>query len=141
MRQLGGNPAFRGKNVMLIQIAHLYATVCMAIVFFQLALICGAPLGPWTQGGQHKDALPLSGRLVAAVSVPIVIFQGVAILSAAGFPGLDWPRWCGWLALGVSGVSAVLNGITPSARERAVWFPIMLVMVGMAGYVMISTIR
>ncbi|WP_420325534.1 hypothetical protein [Mameliella sp.] len=126
---------------MLIQVAHLYATVCLAIVFFQLALIGGAPLGRWTQGGRHEGALPLTGRVVAAVSVPVVLFQAVAILSAAGFPGLGWPRWSGWVALGVSGLSAVLNGITPSQKERAVWFPVMLVMSGLAGYVMISTIR
>ncbi len=125
---------------MLIQIAHLYATACLAVVFFQLALIGGAPLGPWTQGGLHPGRLPVSGRIVAAVSVPVVIFQALAVLSAAGFPGLGWPRWTGWLALGVSVLSAVLNGITPSARERAVWFPVMIVMVGMAGYVMISTV-
>lgn len=125
---------------MLIQIAHLYATGCLGIVFFQCALIGGAPLGPWTQGGQHPGALPVSGRILALISVGVVVFQGLAVLSAAGFPGLNWPRWTGWLALGVSVMSAVLNGITPSARERAVWFPVMIVMVGLAGYVMISTI-
>lgn len=124
---------------MLIQVAHLYAMACLAIVFFQLALIGGAPLGPWTQGGQHEGALPLSGRIVAAVSIPVLVFQALAVLSAAGFPGLDFPRWCGWVALAVSVVTAVLNGITPSVRERAVWFPVTLVKAGMAGYVMIST--
>jgi hypothetical protein len=77
--------------------------------------------------------------LVAAVSIPVLLFQGLSILSSAGFPGIDWPRWTGWLALGVSCASAVLNGITPSAPERAVWFPVTLVMAGLAGYVMIST--
>jgi cytochrome bd-type quinol oxidase subunit 2 len=125
---------------MLIQIAHLYAMGCVAIVFFQLALIAGAPLGAWTQGGFHRGALPLSGRLIAAVSVPVVLFQGLAILSAAGFPGLDWPRWCGWVALGVNVVSTVLNAITESAEERAVWLPVILVMTGLAGYVMIVTL-
>lgn len=124
---------------MLIQIAHLYATVCLAIVFFQIALIGGAPLGRWTQGGQVSGALPLSGRIVAAVSIPVVVFQALALLAAAGFPGLDWPRWTGWVALGVSVISMVLNGITPSREERAVWFPVMIVMVGLAGYVMIVT--
>ncbi|SNS27269.1 hypothetical protein [Antarctobacter heliothermus] len=126
---------------MLIQIAHLYATACMAIVFFQIALIGGAPLGRWTQGGQHPGRLPLPGRIVAGLSIFVLLFQALAVLSAAGFPGMDWPRWTGWVALAVSAISAVLNGITPSAKERAVWFPVILVMAGMAGYVMISTIR
>ena len=121
---------------MTVQIAHLYATAMLAIAFFQVALILGAPLGRYTQGGQHEGALPLSGRIIAAVSIPVVLFQGLAILSAAGFPGLGWPRWTGWLALAVTIVSTVLNWITPSKPERAVWGPVMLVLSAMALVVM-----
>ena len=117
---------------MTVQIAHLYATAMLAIAFFQIALILGAPLGRYTQGGQHEGALPLSGRIIAAVSIPIVLFQGLAILSAAGFPGLGWPVWTGWVAFAVTVVSTVLNWITPSKPERAVWGPIMLVLSAMA---------
>lgn len=108
----------------------------LAIAFFQVALILGAPLGRYTQGGQHEGALPMSGRIIAAVSIPIVLFQGLAILSAAGFPGLGWPDWTGWVAFAVTGVSTVLNWITPSKPERAVWGPIMLVLTAMALVVM-----
>lgn len=117
---------------MTVQIAHLYATAMLAIAFFQIALILGAPLGRYTQGGQHEGALPLSGRIIAAISIPIVLFQGLAILSAAGFPGLGWPVWTGWVAFAVTVVSTVLNWITPSKPERAVWGPIMLVLSAMA---------
>ena len=74
----------------------------------------------------------MSGRIIAAVSIPIVLFQGLAILSAAGFPGLGWPVWTGWVAFAVTGVSTVLNWITPSKSEHAVWGPIMLVLSAMA---------
>ena len=117
---------------MTVQIAHLYATGCLAIVFFQVALIAGAPLGRYTQGGRHAGALPMSGRIIAAVSIPVVLFQGLAILSAAGFPGLGWPRWTGWVAFAVQAVSTVLNWITPSKPERAVWGPVTVVMAAMA---------
>lgn len=121
---------------MTVQIAHLYATAMLAIAFFQVALILGAPLGRYTQSGQHEGALPLSGRIIAAVSIPVVLLQGLAILSAAGFPGLGWPVWTGWVALAVTGVSTVLNWITPSKPERMVWGPIMLVLSAMGLVVM-----
>ncbi len=123
---------------MTVQIAHLYATAMLAIAFFQVALILGAPLGRYTQGGQHDGALPMSGRIIAAVSIPVVLLQGLAILSAAGFPGLGWPVWTGWVALAVTGVSTVLNWITPSKPERMVWGPIMLVLSAMGLVVMTS---
>lgn len=124
---------------MTIQIAHLFATGCLAICFFQIALIAGAPLGEYTQGGQNRGALPVKGRVIAAVSIPLLLFCAGSILSAAGFPGLEMSRRAGWLALAVMTVSAILNWITPSSRERAVWGPIMTVMAGFAAHVMIAT--
>ena len=121
---------------MTVQIAHLYATGCLAIVFFQIALIAGVPLGRYTQGGRHPGALPVTGRIIAAVSIPVLLFQALAMLSAAGFPGLGWPRWTGWVALAVQGVTAALNLITPSKPERAVWGPVTVVMAAMALVVM-----
>ncbi|WP_425098446.1 hypothetical protein [Tropicibacter sp. S64] len=122
---------------MLTQIAHLYATGCLAIVFFQIALIAGVPLGAYTQGGQVEGALPVRGRVIAALSIPVVILQALAVLNAAGFPGLGWPRWTGWAALTLACGTCVLNWITPSLRERAVWGPVTLVMAALAGYVMV----
>ena len=124
---------------MIVQIAHLFATGCLAIIFFQIALIAGAPLGAYTQGGQREGALPLTGRIIAAVSIPILGFCGLALLSAAGFAEGFWPRWTGWAAMGVISLSCLANWITPSARERAVWGPVMLVMTAMALYVMVLT--
>ncbi len=72
---------------MTVQIAHLYASLCGAIVAFQIALIAGAPLGPYTQGGQHPGPLPRSGRIIAALSIPVLVFQALAMVSAAGFRG------------------------------------------------------
>lgn len=119
------------------QIAHLYALGCVALVFFQIALIAGAPLGEYTQGGRHPGALPIRGRVLAALSIPVLLGMALAIVSAAGFPGLDWPRWTGWAAVAASGASGLANWATPSGKERALWGPVTAVMLALALYVMI----
>ncbi|WP_372890706.1 hypothetical protein [Rhodosalinus sp.] len=121
---------------MTAQIAHLYALGCLAGVFFEIAVVAGVPLGSWTQGGRYPGALPLRARLLAAATVPVLVFQALAILSAAGFPGLGWPRWTGWAALGLTLAEAGLARVSRSRDERAVRGPVTLVMVGCAGYVM-----
>jgi hypothetical protein len=105
-----------------------YALCCGGIVLFQLALIGGAPWGAATQGGRITGVLDRRGRLIALLSVPVLVFQGLAILSAAGVGDGYWPRWTGWAALAVTCIALVLNLITPSRIERAIWVPVILVM-------------
>ncbi|WP_422048617.1 hypothetical protein [Shimia sp.] len=109
----------------------LYFTACLAVIGFQFALLFGAPWGRITQGGQHEGALPLFGRIAAAVSVVILLGMAVAITSAAGWHP-QWPIWTSWIALGVQGLSCLANWITPSAPERRLWGPITSAMLGMA---------
>ena len=123
---------------MTTSLAHLYATACLASVFFQIALIAGAPLGRFTQGGRYEGALPLSGRLMAAFSVPILLGMALAIVSAAGLPGLEWPRWTGWVAFGLTCAICALNWMTPNADERSIWGPVTTVMSALALVVMTS---
>ena len=122
---------------MTTAIAHLFLSLCIATIFFQIALIVGAPLGEYTQGGRVRGKLDTRGRAMALASIPVLAFQAVAVLSAAGFPGIGWPAWTGWAALALACVTAVLNQITPSDREKAVWGPVTLVMAALAGYVVI----
>ena len=122
---------------MTVQIAHLYATLCLGVVFFQVALIAGLPLGPWTQGGRYPGALPWRARGLAALSIAVLVVMALAIVSAAGFAGGFWPRWTGWLAVGVTAVTCGLNWITPSGPERAVWGPVTTIMLALATYVMV----
>lgn len=118
--------------------AHIYALMCAGVVLFQLALIFGAPWGRITQGGNHEGALPMRGRVFAAVSLVLMVLMGTAMLSAAGALDL-WPRWMGWAALGITAISCVLNWITPSRPERLLWGPTLLVMLLLAGFVMTTS--
>ncbi|MYM54528.1 hypothetical protein [Thalassovita mangrovi] len=120
-------------------LAQLYALLCLGVIVFQLLLIAGLPLGEYTQGGQNKGALPPRGRVMAALSILVLGFMALAILSAVGFAGGFWPRWTGWVAVGLSALTSTLNWITPSRKERMFWAPIATVMLALAAYVMIGT--
>lgn len=76
---------------------------------------------------------------MAAVSIGVLVFMAAAILSAAGLGGWTLPRWTAWAALAVTALSMILNWITPSRRERAVWGPFMTFQTALAGFVMVFT--
>lgn len=109
----------------------LFCTMITVVIGFQVALILGAPWGRLTQGGQVDGALPLPGRIIAALSIPILGAMALAILSADGY-WPNWPRWTAWAALAVIFVSTVLNWITPSAAERRLWGSVMTVILMLA---------
>ena len=73
-------------------------------------------------------------RIAAAVSIGLLAFMAAGVSSAAGYtPG--WGAWSGYVAVGVQGLSALLNWITPSKPERRLWGPITTVMLALAIYV------
>ncbi|MCM2560853.1 hypothetical protein M8756_02685 [Lutimaribacter sp. EGI FJ00015] len=122
---------------MTVQIAHLYATLCLGAVFFQVALIAGLPLGEWTQGGRHPGVLPWRARALAALSIRVLVCMALAVVSAAGFAGGFWPRWTGWAAVLVTAALCALNWVSRTAPERAVWGPVNSIMLALATYVMV----
>ncbi|WP_309629436.1 hypothetical protein [Brevundimonas sp.] len=108
-----------------------FSGLCLLLCLFQLALIAGAPWGDLTQGGRQEGVLSPGARLLSAVSIPILVFMALGILSAAGsWP--HWPRFAGWLALGVTGLTTVANWASPSKRERLIWGPVSLAMLACA---------
>lgn len=117
--------------------AWAVAVICGLVVLFHIAAILGARVGPWTQGGVHPGALPLPNRVFAAVSAALMIWLALAILSQAGH-GPGWPRWSGWVAVGVCVLAVVANLATPSRRERQVWGPVTLVLLVCALVVMLG---
>lgn len=119
-------------------ISLAYLCACIAVMGFQVALIAGAPWGRLTQGGQNAGALPVAGRIAAALSILVLAGMAMAILSAAGFwPG--WPGWSAWVVLGLQSVVVVLNWITPSKAERKLWGPITTIMLILAATVVFAS--
>jgi hypothetical protein len=104
--------------------AYLLVIILLGVVGFQVALIVGAPWGRLTQGGQIEGALPLKGRVIAALSIVLLAAIALSMLSADGkWP--NWPRWTAWLGTTMLAVSTLLNWVTPSQSERKLWGPVM----------------
>lgn len=117
--------------------AWIFVGFCLILSLFQLALIGGAPWGRLTQGGGQHGALRLPARVLAAVSIAVVVFMALCILSAAGrWP--YWPAWTGWVTLGLVSLTTVANGISPSRPERVIWTPVSLAMLFCALHVLIG---
>ena len=115
-------------------LAIFYALIIALVVLFQLCLIFGAPWGQITQGGRYEGSLPVTRRVAAFSSVPILICMGASITSAAGLSPY-WEGWTGYAAIVMQTLSTTLNWITPSQKERLLWGPITSIMFLLAAYV------
>ena len=117
-----------------IQIAAiLYILITVVVIFFQVFLVLGAPWGEFTQGGRHKGTLPISGRISAAISIPILVFMASSISSVVGFVP-NWSIRTAYITLALQGVTAVFNLITPSLKERRLWGPVTTIAFILAAY-------
>lgn len=107
--------------------AWTYAAFCLGIIGFQIALICGAPWGHITQGGQRRGALPPRNRKIAGVSALLMALMALSTLGRAGVFSL-FPAWTVWGALIITLFSLIANTVTQSRAERRLWTPILSLM-------------
>jgi hypothetical protein len=121
---------------MVTNLSITYSIIIFAVICFQIALIFGAPWGRITQGGTHDGALPLKGRIIAAISIALLFFMILAMLSITGrWP--NWPAWTGWVTVAINLIMCVLNWITPSRAERKLWGPITTMIVVLSASIML----
>lgn len=115
--------------------AAIFLTLTVVVVAFQLALAGGAPWGELTMGGAFPGQLPPRMRAAAVLSAVLLSVFGAIVAARAG---LALPRWRRaaqrliWVVVAYTLVGVVLNAATPSARERALWLPITVVLAGCA---------
>ena len=106
--------------------AVLYAALSAGVIGFQLALAAGAPWGTYAMGGAFPGRFPPWLRVAAVVQAIVVTGMAAVVLSRAGLLALDFPhaRRLTWVVVAVGAIGLVLNVITPSAGERAIWVPV-----------------
>ena len=117
--------------------AVLYIVIVAGVIAFQFCLIAGAPWAQLTQGGRYQGVLPIAGRVAAGLSIPLLVYMGAGISSAAGMAP-HWPKWTAYTVLAVQLLSTFLNWITPSRAERLLWGPVTSVMLALVVYVVFA---
>jgi hypothetical protein len=103
----------------------LVAMVCA----FQLALALGAPWGEYAMGGAFPGKLPPPVRAAAVLQAVLLAPLASIMLARAGVapPGpVPIVRVASWITTGISGLSVVMNLVTPSTGERLLWAPVAL---------------
>jgi len=110
--------------------AFIYGLVSLGVIAFQLALAAGAPWGAYAMGGAFPGQFPPELRVAAIVQAVILALLALVVLARAGIALPKWSRASRrliWIVVAFSVISLVLNTITPSAGERAIWVPVALV--------------
>lgn len=106
--------------------AIIYAIVTFGVVAFEIALAVGAPWGAYAMGGAFPGQLPPALRIGAVIQALLLAGMAAVILARAGLILPAWSRvshWLVWIVVALTALSLVLNLITPSAGERAIWAP------------------
>ena len=111
--------------------ALVFAGLTAGVCLFQLALAAGAPWGAYAMGGAFPGVMPPSMRVAAFVQIFVLGAVAAVVLSRAGVVLPRWrpaARWLAWGIVGLLGVGVVLNLITPSPMERAIWAPVAILL-------------
>ena len=121
------------------------AVLYILIAAFQLALAFGAPWGKAAFGGAvAQPGIELRASSVVAVIVwsaaALIVLKRVGLNLWAPLPTRALPVAV-WVLFGLSIVSVVLNAITPSALERAIWLPFSLVLTAALAVVAVTSRR
>lgn len=111
--------------------AILYASVSAGAVAFQIALAVGVPWGEYAMGGAFPGQFPPALRIAALVQATLLAALAAIVLARAGLILTRWSRrahWLVWIVVAIAAVGLVLNVITPSGGERAIWAPVTLLL-------------
>lgn len=119
--------------------------ICVILVgagVFQALLAAGKPWGEWAFGGQMKGTLPTPYRIASLVSISIYAAQighylGQAGVIASAFSA-STNQTINWVLVGFFALGTLMNGISRSKKERALWTPILAVSLVLSAAVAIS---
>ena len=100
------------------------------LAVFQLALVCGAPLGHFAWGGQHRV---LPARMRVGSLIAIVIYALIALVSLDRIGAIQvFPNAVAvvamWVIVAYFALGIAMNAMSKSRSERAVMVPLTIVL-------------
>jgi hypothetical protein len=103
--------------------ALIATAILELVVIFQIALILGAPLGEYTQGGQTIGALGTTQRLIAGGSIVLLTVMIAGLSAYCGLGPLrklqtKTIRRLIQFTFGYAVLGTVLNAVSQSPKER-----------------------
>ncbi len=120
-----GTPAKIGRLMLETFAAGFLVFSFVALALFQIAIVLGAPLGEYAYGGQHQGKLPIGFRVASVASAIFALAVAGHYLAQLGVLGMllpsEWNVIVNWALVGFTGLSAVANNLTQSAKEKRLW--------------------
>ena len=111
--------------------AILFAVFAGIVILFQMGLVIGMPWGEYAMGGRFPGIYPWKMRIASMVQMIIQLLFAFVVLVRAEIILSDYFRMSVtaiWFVVGFLVLATVLNLITPSKKERAIWAPISILM-------------
>ena len=116
---------------MAVIAALIFSMLIVIIVLFQIGLAMGMPWGEYAMGGYFPGRFPWTLRLLAIFQGLLLIIFAIIVLDKAAlfrFGFFSIPSIAIWFVAAFSILTAILNFITKSKKERKVWFPISILL-------------
>lgn len=111
--------------------AYVLAGIFLAVAGFQIAIVAGAPVGAYAYGGFTSGTVPFRLRVTSIFSALLLLaFAGHVLAHTGLVPPLAPAALSGvidWVIVGFSGLGVIMNLLSSSVRERALWTPVLVV--------------
>ena len=105
----------------------IFLSLCAIVALFQLALALGAPWGEYTMGGRFPGKLPLKMRVTALMQIVILLVMTLIVLIRSGWVLSQFysiGKTGIWFVAAFFVLGSIVNILTPSKGERAIWAPV-----------------